>query len=141
MGSPNQTLSERIAREFLKVVGGLLFMIVVAVAWVEFLTSKPGHFVANEWRAMTGADTRVIHAHVLPDSIELLQQGPDSLNRCVVFINERFFYRAGTVEPVTMLPLREFALESGERFEPRRFKVQQIRLDCEALSRSIEPQD
>jgi hypothetical protein len=99
-----------------------------------------GTAIDSKLRAMSEADKRVIAATVHADSIELLQKGPSSLNNCTVTINGRFTYQAGTIQLFAFLPLREFALEDGERFDTRRYKVGSVQLDCDGISRSIKPQ-
>jgi hypothetical protein len=137
-GHQQPPLAERIVAVVIRVVFGLTGLCMI----VAFGDTKLGHALANTLRSMIDADQRVIIATAGNDSVGIVQRGPDTLTNCTVTVNEDFAYRAGDISPefAAIFPLREFALDNGLRFDTHRYKVQQVRLRCDGLSRSIEPQ-
>jgi hypothetical protein len=137
--SPKQRLTP--TERFLQALAAFVVLGMCASLWQAVADSKAGHGVVNVVRALTGADQRVINVSVWDDSIVIVQHGSDSLKNCMVTVNDDFAYQAGVISPElsAIFPLREFALESGLRFDAHRYKVNDVHLYCVGLSRSLTP--
>jgi hypothetical protein len=119
----------------------MLFLLVLFVGVLQgVMESKPAQALSHKLDAMAGTDTRQIEIAVAGDQLAMSQKSDKPLKDCTVAINGSFVYQVPTINPWgDSLPLREFALTSGERFDPHRYKVNVVRLDCEGISRTMRP--